>query len=140
MAYWLPIAVVVCGNVFYHICAKSVPGDLNPFASVGVTYLIGAILCFVLFFCTAKETTLAGEIQKINWAPLVMGIAIILMEAGNIFVYRAGWSINVASLVVQGVVVLALAVVGYFMFSEAMTMNKAIGLAVVLVGLFIVNR
>ena len=41
-AYIWPIALVVASNVVYQICAKSIPGDLNPFASLTVTYLVGA--------------------------------------------------------------------------------------------------
>ncbi len=40
--YW-PIALAVFADVFYQIAAKSTPEGLNPFASLTVTYLIGAV-------------------------------------------------------------------------------------------------
>lgn len=33
-----PLALVVASNVAYQICAKSVPGGMNPFASLTITY------------------------------------------------------------------------------------------------------
>jgi hypothetical protein len=44
MFYFIwPIGLVVISNVVYQICAKSVPRDMNPFASLTITYLIGMI-------------------------------------------------------------------------------------------------
>lgn len=40
--YIWPLALVVLSNVFYQISAKSVPDAMNPFASLTITYLVGA--------------------------------------------------------------------------------------------------
>ena len=52
-----PIALVITSNVVYQICAKSLPDGINPFASLIVTYLIGAAACAVLYFfsCCTEE-------------------------------------------------------------------------------------
>ncbi len=47
--YVWPIALVVLSNVFYQICAKSVPEGINPLASLTVTYVIGAVTSFIFF-------------------------------------------------------------------------------------------
>ena len=39
-----PIALAVCADIMYQISAKSTPQDLNPFASLTITYLIGAVI------------------------------------------------------------------------------------------------
>ena len=39
--YW-PIGLAVLAEVMYQISSKSTPQDLNPFASLTITYLIGA--------------------------------------------------------------------------------------------------
>ena len=38
MNYIWPLALVIASNVMYQVCAKSVPGELNPFVSLTVTY------------------------------------------------------------------------------------------------------
>ena len=49
-SYVWPIALVVLSNVVYQICAKSVPEEMNPFASLTVTYLVGAVVSAILYF------------------------------------------------------------------------------------------
>ena len=57
-AYVWSIALVVLSNVVYQICAKSVPAAINPFASLTVTYLVGAAASCILFFVLGKEPDL----------------------------------------------------------------------------------
>ena len=55
--YW-PIALVVVSNIIYHICAKSSPESIDPFASLTVTYLVSALFSGVLFFATSPSKDL----------------------------------------------------------------------------------
>ena len=43
ISYVWPIALVVFSNTLYQICAKEVPAGMNAFASLTVTYLVGAV-------------------------------------------------------------------------------------------------
>ena len=45
-----PLALAIFSNVIYQICAKSVPGGMNPFASLTITYVVGAIASVILYF------------------------------------------------------------------------------------------
>ena len=47
-SYIWPIALLVVSNTVYQICAKSVPEDMNPFASLVITDLVGAAVSAVL--------------------------------------------------------------------------------------------
>ena len=64
--YVWPIALVVLSNVMYQICAKSVPNEMNPFASLTVTYLVGAVASGVMFFALNKDTNLLKEYSNVN--------------------------------------------------------------------------
>ena len=44
LEFMMPAALVIASNVIYQICAKGVPADIDPLASVTVTYLVGAAL------------------------------------------------------------------------------------------------
>jgi len=59
--YVWPLALVVLSNVLYHSCAKSVPKELNPLASLTVTYAIGAIVSLVFFFLLNPNVNIAAE-------------------------------------------------------------------------------
>ena len=55
--YW-PILLVVLSNTFYNICAKATPQDVNPFASLSVTYLVGAAASLAVYFLTTGSPAL----------------------------------------------------------------------------------
>ena len=50
MAYYFPILLIVASNVLYHICAKSIPVQMNPMVSLMVTYLVAGTGTLALFF------------------------------------------------------------------------------------------
>ena len=134
-----PIALVVLSNVVYQICAKSVPGEMNPFASLTVTYLVGAAASAILFFVLDHGGNLVHEYQKTNWAPFVLGIVIVGLEAGWLYAYKAGWQVSTGFIVQSAFLAVALIFVGYLLYHEAMTWNKLVGVGICLVGLIFIN-
>lgn len=138
-AYIWPLSLVVLSNVFYHICTDSVPGDINPLASLTVTYLVGAAASLVLYYVTNRDGNILREYSKLNWAPFVLGIAIVGLEAGFIFAYKAGWQMSTAQLVSSAVLSVILIFVGYLMNGEPITWNKIAGIAVCIAGLVLIG-
>ena len=138
-SYVWPIALVVISNVVYQICAKSAPDKMNPFASLTVTYLIGAAASAVLFWITNRGGNLFREYGKLNWAPFVLGIVIVGLETGFIYAYKAGWQVSTASVVQSSVLAAALIFVGFLLYREALTWNKLLGVGVCLAGLVLIN-
>lgn len=139
-AYIWPLGLVVLSNVVYQICAKSVPGGLNPFASLTITYLVGAAVSLILYFALTKSPDLLKEYSKLNWAPFVLGLVIVGLEVGFIYAYKAGWQVSTASLVEGTALAVALIFVGFLAYKEAITWNKLVGIAICLVGLFFINH
>ena len=137
--YVWPIALVILSNVVYQICAKSVPKEMNPFASLTVTYIIGAIASAILFFVLGKNGNLVKEYSKLNWAPFVLGIVIVGLETGWIYAYKAGWQVSTGFIVQSAVLAVMLLVVGYFLYHEALTWNKVVGVVICLIGLVFIN-
>ena len=137
--YIWPVALVVFSNTFYHICAKSVPDKINPFASLTVTYLIGAVISLVLYFMLNKGGSFVQELSHLNWAPFILGIVIVGLEAGNIYAYKAGWPISLEQIVQGSCLAVLLIVVGYFIYKEPVTWNKIAGIIVCLAGLGLIN-
>lgn len=140
LSYIWPLGLVVLSNVVYQICAKSVPGGLNPFASLTVTYLVGAAVSLILYFSLTKSPDLLKEYGKLNWAPFVLGLVIVGLEVGFIYAYKAGWQVSTASLVQGTALAVALIFVGFLAYKEAITWNKLVGIGICLVGLFFINH
>ena len=139
-SYVWPIALVVLSNVVYHICAKSLPAAMNPLASLTVTYLVGAVASATLFCLLNKNANLLKEYAHMNWAPVLLGLAVVGLEMGVICAYKAGWPVSTASIVQSSFLAVALIFVGFFLYREAITWNKVVGILICLVGLGFINR
>ena len=139
-SYVWPIALVVLSNVVYHICAKSLPAAMNPLASLTVTYLVGAAASATLFCLLNKNANLLKEYAHMNWAPVLLGLAVVGLEMGVICAYKAGWPVSTASIVQSSFLAVARIFVGFFLYREAITWNKVVGILICLVGLGFINR
>ena len=141
MAYFWPLILVVASNTVYHICAKSLPESVDPLASLTVTYLIGSIFSGILYFVTNRGgADLLREYSQMNWAPYLLGLAVVGLEAGSMHAYKAGWAISAFQVTSSATLASILVLLGYFVYHEAITVNKLIGLALCLVGLFFLNK
>lgn len=134
-----PIMIVVCANVCYHLSSKSVPGQVNAFASLTATYIVAAVASLVLFFITSPEKNFFAETMKLNWASIILGLAIVGLEFGYIYVYRVGWKISLGSLVANISLACVLMVIGALFFKDALTLKEILGAACCVVGLILVN-
>ena len=135
-----PILIVIGANTIYNVSAKSTPTDVNSFASLTLSYVIGAVVSVILFFVTSENKNLFTELSKTNWASLVLGIAIIGLEFGYICIYRAGWKISVASLVANISLALVLLIVGMLLYKETISLRQIIGIAISVIGLIVIAK
>lgn len=139
-SYIWPMALVVVCNTVYQICAKEISPDINPFASLVFTYIIGAVVSLVLFFTMEKDASLSKEYSQINWATIVLGIVIVGLEVGCIFMYKNGWQISTALVIENIFVALLLILVGKMIYRESITLTKVIGIGFSLIGLFFLSK
>lgn len=139
LGYILPLVLVVLSNTVYQICAKGVPNDMNPFASLTVTYFVGMILSAVMYFISEKGGNIISELGKTNFASVLLGAVVVGLEVGWIYAYKAGWQVSVATVVQSSFLALILIFVGYFLYKEAITWNKLVGIAICLIGLLFIN-
>ena len=138
--YIWPIALVVLSNTFYQICAKEVPEKMDPFASLTVTYLVGAAVSFALFGLLNRGGSIVAEYQKLNWAPFVLGLVLVGLETGFIYAYRAGWTVSTAAIVQSAFLGVALIFVGMLLYKEVITPTKVAGILICLMGLYFINK
>jgi len=138
--YIWPIGLAVLSNVVYQICAKSVPSEMNPFASLTITYAVAAIFSGVMFFLLNKGGNLIHEYSKVNWTTFVFGIVLVGLEVGFIYAYKAGWQVSAVFITQSAFLAVALIFVGWMLYKEDLSWNKLIGVVICLVGLGFINR
>lgn len=134
-----PVLVVILSNTFYNICMKSMPSDVNPFGALMVTYLFAAIISGIIFTYVVGPSNVGVEISKINWTSVVLALAIVGLEVGYVFVYRAGWTVSTASVVANIGLACVLLIVGYFLYRENVSWNQIVGIIVCMFGLVLIN-
>lgn len=134
-----PILIVILSNTFYNICMKSMPSDVNPFGALMVTYLIAAVISAIIFAYMVGPSNVLFEISKINLTSIILAIAIVGLEVGYVFVYRAGWSVSTASVVANIGLACVLVGVGYLLYKENVSINQILGIIVCMFGLVLIN-
>ena len=134
-----PILIVILSNTFYNICMKSIPSDVNAFGALMVTYLVAAIISGIIFVFAVGPSNVGVELSKINWTSIILALAIVGLEVGYVFVYRAGWTVSTASVVANIGLACVLLVVGYFLYKENVSFNQILGIFVCMVGLILIN-
>lgn len=138
--YW-PILLAVASDIAYFLASKSTPAELNPFASLMFAYLVGAAVSAGIYFVSSKGgSDLAGQLRSLNWTTVVLGLAVVGLEAGSIFMFRAGWGVSVGPMVKNAIVAVALLAVGWLVFKEPLTGTKVAGVGMCLAGLWLINR
>lgn len=139
--YVWPVLLVVLSNTVYQICTKAVPENMNPFASLIITYLVGATVAFIMFLILGDSRDILTELKKANWTSFVLGIVLVWLEVGFIYAYKAGWKVSAAQIVTSSILGVILIVVGYVGYKEAITWNKnkIVGVIICLAGLGLIN-
>jgi drug/metabolite transporter (DMT)-like permease len=128
------MAVAVLGGVLYHLAQKAVPAGANPFAVLFHAYVAAALLCLAAVAATAPRE-LRETLTRPSGIALVIGVAVLLIEAGFLFAYRSGWPVGRAALVQSLLMSVILLPVGYFLYQEEVSAARLAGAALCLVGM-----
>jgi len=138
--YFWPVLLAVASNVVYHITAKETPQAVNAFLSLTVTYVIAAVLTFVFYLVsTSGQYDILRDFKSLNWTSYILGLVVIGLEAGNIFLYRAGWKIGVGSLVCNITVATILLAVGLLFYKDVLRLKQVVGIVLCVAGLIFIN-
>ncbi|MEX1143604.1 MAG: EamA family transporter [Anaerolineales bacterium] len=139
MVFYGAIALTILSNVLYHLVQKVIPGNVNPLVSLAATYLVAAAATLLLLPLFPLQGTLGAELRKVNWSSLALGGVIVGLELGFMLAYRAGWNLNLASLVSNTTVALLLIPFGLLLFKEHLSPLNVLGVILALAGLVLVN-
>ena len=128
-----PIVLIVISSVCYQICAKSSPSFMHPLA-------VGAVGCAILYMVLNRGGNLLAEIKSSNKIPYLIGICLIGLEVGTIYMYKVGWAVNTGYIVHSSLIAVGLLIAGYVLFREPITVNKVIGIVICMIGLYFINK
>lgn len=138
MPAMLPLAIVIASGIVYHLAQKA-SGALTPWPTLAIAY--GAAFALTLGLALTGRDAARWQLGRGEYtAGLVLGLAVLGIEGGFFFIYRAGWPLASASVIANISVTAILAVVGIIGFGEHLTAVRAAGLALAAAGAALIAR
>jgi drug/metabolite transporter (DMT)-like permease len=136
--FYFSIILAIASSALYHFVAKSTPTNVNFTVSLLVTYGFAfGMTLFTFFFFPTKSVL--GELKLLNWASFGLAIAVMGIEFGYLLMYRAGWNLGIAAVLVTVLASLILVPVAIFVFKDKISWINITGILVCLVGLVMLN-
>jgi multidrug transporter EmrE-like cation transporter len=131
-------AIAIASVVTYQLCMKVVPQDLNPISAL-VTIFSTALVCTLIAAKFAPIDAPSWSFAEFSWVPVLVGVAIVGIELGYLMMYRSGWHLAAAPLVVMGSAAVILTPIGFLVFKQPWSSKYVFGLALCLYGLYLLT-
>src|SRR5438067_7712789 len=140
LSTFVPLLLAVAGSLVYHMAAKSIPKGVDPAAAlIGVyaTALGGSVLTYALL----KSGPASLQISRF-WHPTIalVGLGALLIELGFLLAYRGAWPVSTTSVIANALVAAILVPLGAAVFREPITVERAIGVVLCLLGVTLLQR
>lgn len=137
---WLPILVVVLGNVFYHLGQRAVPAGANPVVATLAAYLAAFVMTIATIPFLARDVVWRSAFTSLNSSTLFVALGAVMVEIGFLLAYRAGWSISNVSITANAILSVVLLGIAALAFREPVSATRVLGVGVCLGGLWLVTR
>lgn len=137
--FYFSITLAIFSSALYHFVAKSTPSDVNFSVSLLVTYTVAIGVTLIITLLFPAQNGLTSELKNLNWASFLLAIAIVGIEFGFLLVYRSGWNLGLAAVLVNVAASLILVPVAIFVFKDRISWVNVVGIFVCLAGLVMLN-
>jgi multidrug transporter EmrE-like cation transporter len=135
---WLSLAILC--TVAYHLVLKLTPAGAHPLLSLMITYALVTLLLGAALLVAPAGFEWRQELRQLNWTALALAVAIVGLDLGFLYLYRGGFDVSLGALVTQSAAAMLLLVIGVAVFRERLSTANVLGLALCVVGLWLVNR
>lgn len=138
LTYW-SILIIIVSSLLYHVAQKATPSDINPLISLIITYFVAMIICIIVYIMSQQKGDIVEDFKKVNWAIFALGIAVLGIEIGFLYAYRAGWNISKANLLTSSMIVILLIPIGILFYNEKITLVNLVGVVCCIFGVGLIN-
>ena len=136
--FYFSITLAICSSALYHFVAKSTPANVNFTVSLLVTYGVAFVATLFTFFFFPTSNVVA-DLKQLSWASVGLAVAVMGIEFGYLLMYRAGWNLGIAAVLVTVLAALILVPVAVFVFKDKISWINIAGVVVCLAGLVMLN-
>jgi drug/metabolite transporter (DMT)-like permease len=139
VSYLVPLFVVIICNVCYHLISKNISSTANTFIGLFITYGVACLISALAFLITSKNYFIT-EVTKVSISNILLGLVVVGVEGGYILMYRGGWEVSKGSLIANMCIAIILLIAGALVFKEGITIKKAMGISLCIMGIFLINK
>jgi len=137
--FYFSIMLAIASSALYHFSQKSTPVNVNPAVAIMVTYAVAFLLTLILLLFIPSKIGFIAELRQLNWASYLLAFSIVGLEVGFLLVYRAGWNVGIAAVLVNVVASLLLVPIALLVFKQQLSWVNIVGILVCLAGLVMLN-
>lgn len=137
--FYISITLAILSSALYHFSQKQIPAQANPVVSVIVTYVVALVMCTILLYFVPPQGGLMASVRTLNWSTYTLALSIVGLETGFLLVYRSGWNIGLAAVLVNVTASLILVPVALLYFKNSLNWVNLVGILVCVIGLFMLN-
>lgn len=131
------MGLVLVSFTVYHLVARTLRAEVNPFAFLAVTYGVSLAVTLAGWWWTAGSGALVG---RDGAGAVVLGCSLVGIELGFVAAYRSGWGLAVAPTFANVALALVLAPLGAWLLRERPSPAQLGGMALCLAGLWLLAR
>ena len=99
--YFLSASIVSSSIVVYQICMKVIPEGVNPVSAL-LTFYLSALVCTLAAAPIFKLQEGMLSLSNFTLPAVLVGVAIVGIEFGYLYMYRSGWTLSAAPLMGMG--------------------------------------
>jgi len=137
--FYVSILLAIASSALYHFSARSTPAQVSFPVSLSFTYVVALVITLVIALVSPPAEGWGSELRRLNWSSVVLGVAIVGIEFGFLLVYRSGWSLGLAAVLVNVTASLLLVPAALWVFKDRLNWVNIAGILVCLVGLLMLN-
>ena len=137
--YFLSASIVISSIVVYQICMKVIPEGVNPVSAL-LTFYLSALVCTLAAAPIFKLQEGMLSLSNFTLPAVLVGVAIVGIEFGYLYMYRSGWTLSAAPLIGMGSAAVVLAFIGFTWFQDPISLRKVAGVALCLIGLYLLSN
>ena len=139
-ASWWPLFLIIVSNLVYQSCSRCASKGVQPFAALTIVYCIAAMSSFLLFLILGRGgESFTASLRSLNWANYLLGLAIIGLEGGFLYLYRSGWNVSVGPICSYCGVAIGLLILGALCFHEHVSLRQVVGTLLCLGGIALIS-
>ena len=139
LLFYFSISLAILSSALYHFSQKGTPAGVNPAVAIMVTYVVAFFLTLILFIFLPTKIGFLAEVRQLNWASYLLAFSIVGLEIGFLLVYRAGWNLGIAAVLVNVAASLLLVPIALLVFKQSLSPVNILGILVCLAGLIMLN-